>query len=69
MQSPSLPETEALSSMVAEFAGAIREERPPRTDGDAGVRVLSVLEAASVSLADSGRMVPVTSALSPAGAA
>jgi predicted dehydrogenase len=68
MQSPSLPETEALSSMVSEFAGAIREGRAPRTDGHAGLRVLSVLEAASASLADSGRLVPVTPALTNVGA-
>ena len=48
---PALPETEALSSMVTEFAGAIREQRPPLTDGAAGFRVLSVLEAISASLA------------------
>ena len=51
---PALPEREALSSMVAEFAGAIREHRAPLTDGAAGLRVLSVLEAVSASLADGG---------------
>ena len=55
---PALPEKEALSSMVAEFAAAIRERRAPRTDGAAGLRVLKVLAAVSVSLASSG--VPVT---------
>ena len=52
---PALPETEALSSMVTEFAAAIREQRPPRTDGAAGLRVLSVLEAISESLAAHGQ--------------
>lgn len=52
--SPALPEREALGSMAAEFAASIREGRPSRTDGEAGLRVLSVLEAASVSLANSG---------------
>lgn len=52
--SPALPEREALGSMVAEFATSIREGRSPRTDGDAGVRVLSVLEATSRSLAAAG---------------
>lgn len=51
---PALPEREALSAMVAEFAGAIREMRPPRTDGRSGLRVLSVLQAASESLAAAG---------------
>jgi predicted dehydrogenase len=54
---PALPETEALSSMVAEFAAAIREQRPPRTDGAAGLRVLCVLEAISASLAAHGKPV------------
>ena len=42
---PALPEREALSSMATEFAHAINEGRPPLTDGAAGLRVLSVLEA------------------------
>ena len=53
--SPALPEREALGSMAAEFAASIREGRAPRTDGEAGLRVLAVLEAASRSLADKGR--------------
>lgn len=57
MLAPSLPEREALGLMVNEFAAAIREGRPPRTDGAAGVRVLSVLEAASKSAASGGTMV------------
>ncbi len=48
---PSLPEKEALSSMTSEFAAAIDEGRAPRTDGSAGLRVLSVLEAVNTSLA------------------
>lgn len=54
---PALAEREALSSMVTEFAAAIREQRPPRTDGSAGLRVLSVLEAMSASLAAHGKPV------------
>ncbi|MCA0437645.1 MAG: Gfo/Idh/MocA family oxidoreductase [Actinobacteria bacterium] len=59
MQAPAIPEREALGAMVAEFAAAIREGRPPRTDGLAGLRVLTVLEAASHSLAAGGVLVPV----------
>lgn len=54
---PALKEKEALSSMVAEFAAAIREGRAPLTDGRAGLRVLSLLSAFDASLAD-GRPVP-----------
>jgi predicted dehydrogenase len=57
MYAPSLPEKEALGAMVAEFAASIHERRAPLTDGLAGLRVLDVLEAASTSLAESGRMV------------
>jgi predicted dehydrogenase len=60
--SPALPEREALSQMAAEFADSIREGRAPRTDGQAGLRVLSVLEAASRSLAAAGSAVPVEGA-------
>ena len=56
---PALPDREALGTMVGEFAAAIREHRPARTDGHAGVRVLDVLEATSLSLADGGRLTPV----------
>jgi predicted dehydrogenase len=55
--SPALPEREALGAMVAEFAASIREQRASRTDGAAGLRVLSVLEAASSSLASNGALV------------
>jgi predicted dehydrogenase len=55
---PALPETEALSSMVAEFGAAISAGRAPRTDGTAGLRVLSVLEAVSASLRSGGAVRP-----------
>ncbi|MHB1063936.1 MAG: Gfo/Idh/MocA family protein [Georgenia sp.] len=54
---PALPEREALGQMVGELASAIRQGRSPRTSGYAGVRVLRVLEAATISLAQSGRLV------------
>lgn len=52
--SPALPEKEALGLMVQEFADSIHGGRPSRTGGVAGLRVLSVLEAASRSLAAGG---------------
>ncbi|MEO7005431.1 MAG: Gfo/Idh/MocA family oxidoreductase [Terrimesophilobacter sp.] len=57
--SPALPEHEALSAMASEFAHSIRQGLPSRTDGRAGMRVLSVLEAAAQSLATSGAPAPV----------
>ena len=47
--------------MAAEFAASITEGRAPRTDGQAGLRVLSVLEAATRSLEDSGNSAGVES--------
>jgi len=57
---PAIAEKEALGVMVSELAAAIREGRPPRTDGAAGLRVLDVLESVSLSLADGGRLTPVS---------
>lgn len=54
---PALPEREALGSMVAEFAASIRADRPAQTDGEAGLRVLSVLEAVSRSLVLDGSLI------------
>ena len=54
---PALPETEALAGMVAEFAASIRERRAPLTDGEAALRVVSVLAAAGRSLAAGGATV------------
>jgi predicted dehydrogenase len=68
MRAPSLPEREALATMVAEFASAITEGRAPLTDGRSGLRVLDVLEAASASLKADGRMVRVDASIQPHGA-
>ncbi len=57
--SPALPEREALAAMAAEFAASIRSDRHARTDGEAALRVLAVLEAASHSLTDAGTMTEV----------
>jgi predicted dehydrogenase len=54
---PALPEHEALAKMVEEFAMSIQHGRAPLTDGAAGLRVLSVLEAAATSLRASGALV------------
>jgi predicted dehydrogenase len=56
---PALPEVEALSAVVREFASAVWEERRALTDGESGLRVLRVLEAASLSLTNGGSLVPL----------
>jgi len=67
--SPALPEREALAGVAAEFASAIREGRPARTDGEAGLRVLSVLDAAHRSLQAGGAPAPLTLDIQPARSA
>lgn len=57
MVAPALPEHEALRGVTVEFCDAIRDRRSPLTDGRAGLRVLSVLEAASASLARGGAVI------------
>jgi predicted dehydrogenase len=59
MHAPALPEQEALAGVASEFAAAIHEKRLPRTDGNAGLRVLNVLEAATESLSSDGAFVPL----------
>ncbi|GAB89101.1 Gfo/Idh/MocA family protein [Gordonia rhizosphera] len=58
---PALEEREALANVVAEFAAAIRDGRAARTDGAAGLRVLSVLDAVAGSLRAAGAPCPVNS--------
>jgi predicted dehydrogenase len=57
MVAPALREQEALRVMMGEFAAAILEGRSPATDGRAGLRVMSVLEAAARSLRLDGAFV------------
>lgn len=60
MHAPALPEREALMGMVTEFAAAIRENRPPLTDGRGGQRVLEVLDAASRSQQAGGAFIDMS---------
>jgi predicted dehydrogenase len=56
---PALPEREALLSVMAEFADAITQRRPAKTDGHSGLRVLRVLEAATLSAETGGRKIKI----------
>ena len=62
---PALPHREALGQMVTELAACIREGRPSRTDGESGLRVLSVLEAAARSLGTHGSLTGLDAAPAP----
>ncbi len=55
MHAPRLDRREALSLVVAEFAAAIAGRRAPLTDGAAGIRVVTMLDAAERSLRSEGR--------------
>jgi predicted dehydrogenase len=53
---PKLDSTEALRYVVAEFLDSIHNARPPLTDGQAGLRVVRLLEAAQQSIKQGGQI-------------
>lgn len=57
MWAPRLERAEALSVEAAHFLDCIRSGTTPLTDGEAGLRVVKILEAADQSLASGGRPV------------
>jgi predicted dehydrogenase len=57
MYAPRLERQEALAGIAREFVAAASERRAPLTDGQAGVRVVRMLEAAEQSLRQEGRRV------------
>jgi len=52
---PRLDPTEALKSVVTEFLGSIQSGRKPLTDGEAGLRIVRLLEAAQESVKNGGQ--------------
>jgi predicted dehydrogenase len=56
---PKLDSTEALRHVVAEFLESIRTARQPVTDGQSGLRVVRLLEAAQESIKSGGSLVKV----------
>jgi predicted dehydrogenase len=63
MSAPQLAVTEALSVEAAHFVQCIQQGTKPTTDGEAGLRVVRLLEAASESLASRGGLVDLRSAV------
>ena len=59
MWAPQLPVAEALQTEIAHFAECINQKGTPVTDGEAGLRVVRLLEAATASLDAHGLAVPV----------
>ncbi len=60
MIAPSLAETEALQATLSELMACISEGRHPATDAESGLRVLRILDAASKSMGDGGRLTYLT---------
>ena len=59
MWAPQLPVTEALLTEATQFVDCIRTGRTPDTDGEAGLRVVRLLEAATISMAQHGKPVAI----------
>jgi predicted dehydrogenase len=59
MHAPRVDRTEALALVVKEFADCILHKRLALTDGEAGLRVLRILEAADLSLKAGGSSSPI----------
>jgi predicted dehydrogenase len=57
MWAPRIDNTEALKVEVQEFVDAIRAGRQPLTGGEAGLKVVRILEAATHSMAVRGQVV------------
>jgi predicted dehydrogenase len=57
MHAPQLDTLEALRTEALHFVECIEQDRQPLTDGQAGLRVVQILEAANQSLANCGRPV------------
>ncbi len=57
MWAPQLAVTEALSVEAAHFVACIRDGAAPASGGEAGLRVVRLLEAATESMANQGRLV------------
>jgi predicted dehydrogenase len=60
MYAPKVDLTEALARVTAEFCSAVNEGRKPLTDGEAGLRVVRVLEAATKSMRRFGAVEELT---------
>jgi predicted dehydrogenase len=57
MWSPRLDLTEALKTEASHFVHCLEQSEHPLTDGQAGLRVVRILEAATQSMAEQGRLV------------
>jgi predicted dehydrogenase len=63
MWAPQLEVTEALSVVAADFVKCIRDGSTPASDGQAGLRVVRLLEVANESMSKHGRPIDLESAV------
>ena len=63
MWAPRLAVAEALGTEAAHFIDCINRLQPPMTDGEAGLRVVRLLEAATQSMLGQGRLVTLQGAV------
>ena len=59
MWAPRLDTTEALQTEALHFIACVENGREPETDGQAGLRMINMIEAAETSLRDRGRLVEI----------
>jgi predicted dehydrogenase len=57
---PKVDQTEALKAELAYFLDCITNGTTPFNDGEAGLRVVRMLEAADRSLAERGKVIPLS---------
>jgi predicted dehydrogenase len=62
MWAPQLEMTEALSLELKQFVECVKQNTTPQTDGHAGLRVVRILEAATQSMAERGRVIELEGA-------
>jgi predicted dehydrogenase len=60
MWAPKLSTTEALRTEVAHFLECIKENKPPITSGEVGLRVVQILEAANQSIDQQGQPIELS---------
>ena len=61
MYAPQVDQTEALSIMAQEFVTCIETNKSPVTNGESGIRIVRILEAADESLRQNGRLISINS--------
>lgn len=59
MWAPHLATTEALKTEAAHFIDCVVNNRKPQTDGEMGLRIVKILEAANQSMAKRGQPVQI----------